>query len=162
MWMTVHGIHPAVITTYIQLFCVWTVELSLFCSTRSKFFIGRIKFSSVSFFHLIFAMPCHFCLSALFLFSAPQWTCWQAKLQKNSGRLNYWKILIKNGSFPCLTGQNPHNSFHHGENFVTVRQRVLLNRKGKVFSTGFSKDSVTLTCWKYPGFPKIEWSVICL
>lgn len=50
-----------------------------------------------------------------------------------AGRLNYRKILIKNGSFPCLTGQDPHNSFHHSENFVTVRQRVLPQEKGKSF-----------------------------
>lgn len=72
-------------------------------------------------------------VSLLFLFSAPQWTCWQTKLQKNSGRINYRETLIKYDSFPCLTGQNPNNSFHHSENFVTVRQRVLLQQKGESF-----------------------------
>lgn len=131
--MIIRGIHPALIIPYIHLSCLWTVELSLFCSTGSNFFTGRMKCFPLFPFFISFSVCPVISVSLPFLFSAPQWTCWQAELQKNSGRINYRKSLIKNGSVPCLTGQNPQNSFHHSENFVAVRQRVLLQEKGKSF-----------------------------
>lgn len=110
-----------------------------------------MRFSSVffdcpSFFHFTFGTFYHFCLSALSFLPICSVFPSYLLLSGLAGRMTCRKIIIKNGSFLCLTGCSPPSSIY----FTTVRfvsqsgKQYYFRRKGEVFKTGFSKHSTDL------------------